>query len=565
MTRRTAPVLILLLLLAFALRVTYFTQDRFHADEALYAGWALRILDGDPFLLEVPVDKPPLYLHTLAASMRAFGRSEFAARLPNLGASMLGIALVYRLGKRLYGRHTGLWAAFWICLSPFDILFARTAFTDPMLVLWVLAACNAAVAGRWAWAGVAMGLGFATKQHAVVLIPLPLLLGWAAHHRPTFRESGRRLLAATAGFAIPSSLVTWWDSARWEVRPGYWRQSALSYGGLTWADPAQWGVRFVEWGSWARYLVGSPLLYALLLVGTTALLLGNWGVSVRSNAALDSGGARGRRAAPRAEPRRSAPGRGLGASADPKKGLNDAVLAGCAAAYVVLHTTLQFSVWDRYLLPLAPLVALLLARIVERGMAWLARSKTSLTLRESCRKVGLGFWSRSFSWFLVQHKLFFLRALCVSMVVPVALFSGVKAALNGYPVGGEHWAYQGLDDAVAYLVEHAAPDAVLYHHWLRWHYTYYLHGTDFELRWWQSNEHLYREAARTPAREQYIILPDWGTLDPRSEGIVLEPVYETRRWDGSVSFRVYRIHYLPASHASTGPPRSSRCARAARA
>jgi hypothetical protein len=124
----------------------------------------------------------------------------------------------------------------------------------------------------------------------------------------------------------------------------------------------------------------------------------------------------------------------------------------------------------------------------------------------------------------------------------VALYSGGKAALNGYPVGGEHWAYQGLDDVVAYLVEHAAPDAVLYHHWLRWHYTYYLQGTDFELRWWQSSEHLYREATRTPDREQYVVLPDWGTLDPRSEGIVLEPVYETRRWDGSVSFRVYRIH-----------------------
>jgi len=268
--------------------------------------------------------------------------------------------------------------------------------------------------------------------------------------------------------------------------------------------------------------------------------------SVRSNA-LDSGGSGGRRTALRAKPRRSAPGRG------PKKGLNDAVLAGCAVAYIGLHTILQFSVWDRYLLPLAPLVALLLARIVERGMVWLARLKASPALpgsRES-RLEGR------------QLPLSFLRALCVSVVVLVALFSGGKAALNGYPVGGEHWAYQGLDDAVAYLVEHAAPNAVLYHHWLRWHYTYYLHGTDFELRWWQSSEHLYREAARTPEREQYIILPDWGTLDPRSEGIVLEPVYETQRWDGSVSFRVYRIHYLPDSHASTGPPRSSRCARAA--
>ncbi len=127
-----------ILAVAFALRVVHLTADRFHADEALYAGWALRILDGDPFLLAVPVDKPPLYLHALAASMRLFGRSEIAARLPNLAASLLGIALVYHLGRRLYGGKTALWAALFVALSPYDILFARTAFTDPMLVLWVL-------------------------------------------------------------------------------------------------------------------------------------------------------------------------------------------------------------------------------------------------------------------------------------------------------------------------------------------------------------------------------------------------------------------------------------------
>ena len=75
--------LVLLLLVAFALRVYYLTHDRFHADEALYAGWALRILDDDPLLLDEPVDKPPLYLYLLAASMRVFGHGEVAARVPN--------------------------------------------------------------------------------------------------------------------------------------------------------------------------------------------------------------------------------------------------------------------------------------------------------------------------------------------------------------------------------------------------------------------------------------------------------------------------------------------------
>jgi 4-amino-4-deoxy-L-arabinose transferase-like glycosyltransferase len=477
-------VLTLLLLVAFLLRVVYLAHDRFHADEALYAGWALRILDGDPLLLDVPVDKPPLYLYTLAASMRVFGRSEVAARLPSLAASVTGIALVYRLGRTLYGRRTGLWAALFVCLSPFDILFARTAFTDPLLVLWVLVAGNAIVSDRWLGAGLAMGLAFATKQHAIALLALVPLLGWASGSLFGSSRKGciHRILASLLGMSIPCSLVTWWDSARWAIRPGYWQQSVLSYGGLTWAEPARWDARLLEWGSWARYLVGSPLLYLLLLVGAVVLLVRGW---------------------------RDQRGSALT--------WLDTLLAGYAVCYIGLHTVLAFSIWDRYLLPLVPLAALLLARVLEGGADWLARGRAGARL----------------------------FVLCSAVVVLVALLAGGKAALNGYPVGGEHWAYQGLDRVAAYLKQHAAPDAVVYHHWLRWHYTYYLYDTDFELRWWQSSTHLRREALRTPAREQYVVLPDWGTLDPRAEDITLEPVYETRRRDGSTSFRVYRIRLAP--------------------
>ena len=92
-----------------------------------------------------------------------------------------------------------------------------------------------------------------------------------------------------------------------------------------------------------------------------------------------------------------------------------------------------------------------------------------------------------------------------------------------------------------YLKKNAPPDAVLYHHWLRWHYTYYLRDADLELRWWQSAQHLRQEVLRIPRRAQYIVLVDWRTLEPYAEGIAFQPVYETHRRDGSVSMRVYRI------------------------
>ncbi len=462
-----------ILLVGFALRVAWLTVDRFHADEALYAGWALRILDDDPLLVGEPVDKPPLYLYTLAAAFAAFGPWEAVARLPNLAADMLTIALVYRLGARLWSpadARRGWWAALFLALSPFDILFARTAFTDPMLVTFIIGALCAAVERRWLLSGLLCGLAYATKQNAVLLVPLVPIMG-ALVSFPRRRDA----LSWGAGLAIPLALTVAWDSARWPVRPGYWEQSALSYGGLALAAPDKWGKRLLEWLNWARYLSGSPLLDLTLVLGSGLSFASGW-------------------------PRKC------------RQMRPEMLIALFSVAYLLIHSIFRFSVWDRYLLPLAPLAAILLARVV-----------TNLRLH--------------------------VRPVAIVLLCLAALIPGWRAAHNGYPVGGEHWAYQGLEQVVDYLLANAPPNAVLYHHWLRWHYTYYLNprvvGTarahDFELRWWRSGDHLRREAMRTRGRAQYIVLPDWRTLEPTADGLCLRPLYAAHRADGSVSLRVYRV------------------------
>jgi len=487
--------LTLVLLLGFALRVGYITVDRFHADEALYAGWALSILDHDPLLLDAPVDKPPLYLYALAGSFCLFGRSELAARQVSLAASMLGIALVYGLGRRLYSREVGFWAALFMALSPFDILFARTAFTDSLLVLCMLGALYAAAAGRSFFVGFSLGLAFATKQHALLLIPLVLAAGLLQsasdreNWRTSFRVAGRSVLLALLGFVPPFLVLMAWDAARWSTRPGFWRQSAMSYGGLVWAPVSKWGDRWMDWLGWTRYLVGSPVLAALLLLGCVALSISSW------------------RTCPRQ-----------------RQTWFDTLWLTYLVLYLVAHTVLQFSIWDRYLLPLAPLAALLLARIVARLEAVRGYSGS---IRSGPR---------------TQHLFRWGRALVISLIVCLALFSGYEAAHNGYPIGGDHWAYQGLDEIVAYLRENAPSDAVLYHHWLRWHYSYYLYGSTLEQRWWESGEHLQREVLRTPERVQYIVLPDWRVLEPDAPNLHFELLYQAHRKDESVSLSLYRVY-----------------------
>jgi len=64
-TRYWLPLAVSLALLsAVVLPLNLLTIQRFHHDEALYATWALEIASGEnPWLAEIPIDKPPLFLY----------------------------------------------------------------------------------------------------------------------------------------------------------------------------------------------------------------------------------------------------------------------------------------------------------------------------------------------------------------------------------------------------------------------------------------------------------------------------------------------------------------------
>ena len=69
--------------------------------------------------------QPPLYHLTLWATIRAFGHSEFAVRLPSLIAGTLVIPVLYELARELYDRRTGLVAAAFATVSPALIWYSQ--------------------------------------------------------------------------------------------------------------------------------------------------------------------------------------------------------------------------------------------------------------------------------------------------------------------------------------------------------------------------------------------------------------------------------------------------------
>ena len=179
---RTSGLAAAMVLVAIILRIIpWLTNYPLHRDEALYGYWAQLIASGrDPLLLSPWVDKPPLVLYLLAADIRAFGASELALRLPGLIASLLLVLVTFGFARRAYGVRVALIAAGLLTLSPFAILFAPTAFTDPWLALWLVAAAWAALARRPFLAGLLLGLAVASKQQGVLGVPLVFALLIAA-------------------------------------------------------------------------------------------------------------------------------------------------------------------------------------------------------------------------------------------------------------------------------------------------------------------------------------------------------------------------------------------------
>jgi len=529
---RTPVILLSILLLALALRLAPWGHNRFLEDEALYAYWGLQIATGaDPMLNAEPVDKPPLHPYLLALSLRLLGQNETAARLPGLMASMAGVALVYALGRTLTpvppsstggclenipshrrarrerrgiieklsdlcvsavqtrtlsaastaeGRlHTGrgeevaLLAALLLALSPFDILFASTAFTDPPMTAWVLAALLAAAQGHLGRAGLLAGLAAATKQQGLFFLPLVVVVASGPPQSPPPRRAG--WLRFFVGLALIAAGVIGWDAARLQ-RPGFFQQSLISYGGLGPIRPQALGERAVEWLRLVGLFWVSPWFNGLL-AGALLLWIGCSGLRILPCPLSKTEGA----------------------------------LLIFVVGFLMLHWLVGFQVWDRYLLGLVPLLALLAAR------AFVALTGgRGLTL-------GLGL------------------VLAILLAGPV-----VRATRSEIPVGGDHGAYDGIDALAAWVRTSAPPGAVLYHHWLGYHYRFYLYGAPLRLHWYPDPADLVHDARVYRREPRYIAFPSFRDSAPMEAaladaGIHLVPVFQTTRRDGTVSFRLYRL------------------------
>lgn len=117
-------------------------------DEGLYAAaaremaasgdWVTPRVNGVPFF-----EKPPLIYWLAALTIRAFGATELAARLPSACAVTVAVCLTWLFGRRRLGRRAGLLAACFLALAPIAVAAGRMITTDALLMLCVCGALYA--------------------------------------------------------------------------------------------------------------------------------------------------------------------------------------------------------------------------------------------------------------------------------------------------------------------------------------------------------------------------------------------------------------------------------------
>jgi 4-amino-4-deoxy-L-arabinose transferase-like glycosyltransferase len=234
---RNRPRLSLAFLLATALFLRLFSASSHYLhpwDERYHALVAKHLIEHplvptlyDPAILTYdPADweanhiwlhKPPLSLWLIALSLKLFGTTPFAVRIPSIFLSTLGIALTYGIARRLFDNRIAFFAALFHALS--GILMAQssgwfsTDHPDTMFIFFIELGVFFSVLqrGKFRWryvilAGIAMGLALLSKWAAAfVILPVWLALMW--DRRPFWKTAAAGLIM----FAIAVAMAAPWQ------------------------------------------------------------------------------------------------------------------------------------------------------------------------------------------------------------------------------------------------------------------------------------------------------------------------------------------------------------------
>ncbi|TXI51529.1 MAG: glycosyltransferase family 39 protein [Lysobacter sp.] len=176
-------------------------RDPWPSDEPRFALVAKQMVESGDWLFphrgsELYSDKPPMLMWWQAAFYTLFGEWRIAFLLPSLLAALGTLWCVYDLGRRLWTRRVGLYAA-WALLFVVHFTYqTKKAQIDPLVIFWITLANYGLLRHllkgpdwRMWWLGwFAAGLGTITKGVGVLALVMiapavfAALAGWRGAH-----------------------------------------------------------------------------------------------------------------------------------------------------------------------------------------------------------------------------------------------------------------------------------------------------------------------------------------------------------------------------------------------
>jgi len=219
----------------FALAATIFffhlgAYGLWEPDEGRYSEIPREMIESGDYLVPhlnyvAYVEKPPLLYWMTAASFRAFGENEFAARVVSAMAAMLGVIATFVFAMRTFDRRRAILAGAILATSPLYAVMAQVLTTDMLLASLVTIGFFSFFlawrdGGIWRWIFyAAMGLGILAK--GPVGAALPVLVALVFLWWQSDLADGIKKLRPANGLALTAVIAAPWFVAVAIRVPGF--------------------------------------------------------------------------------------------------------------------------------------------------------------------------------------------------------------------------------------------------------------------------------------------------------------------------------------------------------
>lgn len=233
-------------------------------DEAVYSHIALQMaVDGQwltpKFMGRLVLFKPPLLYWASAASVRIFGNTVFALRLPSLLAGAAVATLLYVW----LGGWSGVAATLLLLSDPLWHTVSRLVLTDALLAFFIVVAVHGVVRSSLSQFALATAAALLTKGIAGLIPLMALGVWWLASPRAERWPFGKLAL----WMASPWPPVLIWAFTQWSLQPRwFWTEFVeVEILGYSLGTPPQTSAESPLWFYLRRLiLTDAPLLLALL-------------------------------------------------------------------------------------------------------------------------------------------------------------------------------------------------------------------------------------------------------------------------------------------------------------